>query len=210
MTNDQLTNAPTFLRFGGNFPFGLATDMTNDVRPATNRPRRLNVEQDLPDWDRIVREHGPMAFETAWRILGHAADTEDAVQEALLEAFELRRAQPVNNWGGLLRRMVTFRALDALRRRRRTEPLGHDPPSGPGTQPDAVAEEQELAARLRAALARLPHRESEVFSLRFFGELSNAEIAEQLDIPAGAVGVALHKARSRLETLLGVRERPSV
>ena len=26
------------------------------------------------NWDRIVRDHGPMVFGTAWRILGHAAD----------------------------------------------------------------------------------------------------------------------------------------
>ena len=31
----------------------------------------------MTDWDRIVREHGPMVFGTAWRILGHVADTED-------------------------------------------------------------------------------------------------------------------------------------
>ena len=26
------------------------------------------------DWEKIVREHGPMVFTTAWRILGQAAD----------------------------------------------------------------------------------------------------------------------------------------
>ena len=67
----------------------------------------------MPDWDGIVREHGPMAFRTAWRILGHAADTEDVVQESLLEAFEVHHAQTVSNWGGLLRRIATYRALDA-------------------------------------------------------------------------------------------------
>jgi hypothetical protein len=33
----------------------------------------------VTDWNRIVREHGPLVFGTAWRILGHAADTEDVV-----------------------------------------------------------------------------------------------------------------------------------
>jgi DNA-directed RNA polymerase specialized sigma24 family protein len=60
-----------------------------------------------------------MAFDTAWRLLGHAADTEDAVQEAFLEAFRLHGRQQVCNWGGLLQHLATRRAIDRLRRRHR-------------------------------------------------------------------------------------------
>lgn len=152
-----------------------------------------------------------MAFDTAWRLLGHAADTEDVVQEALLEAFRLHERQPVRNWGGLLRHLATRRAIDRLRQRRtglqlRPEVLASEPASPKSDQPEWVAIERELADRLRLAIARLPDREATVFSLSCLGEMENREIAETLGISTDAVGVALHKARNRLKHLLGLQE----
>lgn len=155
----------------------------------------------MTDWDRIVREHGPMVFGTAWRILGHAADTEDLVQDVFLEAFRLRATQTVRHWGGLLRRLATCRALDRLRQRKRTVPL-----DGlelfTGDDPEANAIGRELSERLREAMATLPQREATVFCLRYFDDLPNHAIADVLKITPGAVAVALHKARTRLEALL--------
>ena len=56
-----------------------------------------------------------MAWTTAWRILGDAADAEDAVQDAFLDAVRLVRQGAVGDWGALLRRLATCRALDLLR-----------------------------------------------------------------------------------------------
>jgi RNA polymerase sigma factor (sigma-70 family) len=86
------------------------------------------------------------------------------------------------------------------------EPVDLDRPAPAATQPDAVAVGLELATRLRAALTALPDREQQVFSLRYFGELTNGEIAAALEINIGAVAVALHKARTRLEQLLQTAE----
>jgi RNA polymerase sigma-70 factor, ECF subfamily len=165
----------------------------------------------LPDWESIVRTHGPMAFDTAWRLLGHVADTEDVVQEALLDAFRLHGREPVGNWGALLRHLTARRAIDRLRKRRSTVslppiPLQFEPAAPESQQPESVAVERELADRLRLAMAELSDREAGVFSLRHFGELTNAEIAETLGISLDAVGVALHKARKRLKELLGHEE----
>ena len=169
------------------------------------------MDSDLPNWESIVRTHGPMAFDTAWRILGHTADTEDVVQDALLDAFRLHGHNPVKNWGALLRHLTTRRAIDRLRKRRfarslSNDPAASDPPSPQSEQPESAAEQQELADRLRRALARLSAREAGVFSLRHFGELSNTEIAETMKISADAVGIALHKARKKLKELLGQPE----
>ena len=160
----------------------------------------------MESWPSIVRTHGPMAFDTAWRLLGHVADAEDVVQESLLEAFELHNRQKVHNWGGLLRQVATRRAIDRLRKRRPAETLSQDyaiPQSG---QPEPAAIERELASRLRLAIAELPDREASVFSLRYFSELNNSEIAQALGISTDAVGVALHKARAKLKRLLHIEQ----
>src|SRR6516165_7568288 len=106
----------------------------------------------VTDWERIVREHGPRAFGTAWRILGHAADAEDVVQEVFLQAFQVQQEERVRCWEALLRRLATCRALDRLRQRRASVPLEGLALVNPSDDPEAVAVEHELADRLREAL----------------------------------------------------------
>jgi RNA polymerase sigma-70 factor (ECF subfamily) len=156
----------------------------------------------VTDWDRVVREHGPRVFAIAWRILGHAADAEDVVQEAFLQAHQTSLAGPIRCWSALLRRLATCRALDRLRRRRPTVPLHEQAPGKNGDGPEEIALERELAERLRQSLGQLPQREAEVLCLRYFDDLSYESIAEALQIRPGAVAVALHKARTRLEAIL--------
>ena len=164
----------------------------------------------MTDWESIARAHGPMAFETAWRILGHVQDTEDATQEALVDALRLHRDGGVDNWGGMLRRLATRRALDRLRQRRArgrdAAPLDEDMSSRSADRPDNVAVGRELAGRLRAALAELPERQATVFALRYFGEMRTPEVAAALEISEHAVAVALNKARGALAQLLGVAD----
>jgi RNA polymerase sigma-70 factor (ECF subfamily) len=157
------------------------------------------------NWDRLVQNHGPAVFGIAWRILGHAVDAEEVVQDVFLEAFRVRGALPVKNWPGLLRRLATCRALD--RRRSRKPALSLDALGlvETNTDPEAAAVGRELAERLREAVAQLPEQEGAVFSLRYYEDLSNQEIAETLNVSPGAVAAALHRARAKLAAqLLGV------
>ena len=156
----------------------------------------------MADWDRIVREQGPLIYRTAWRILGHAADTEDVVQEVFLQVHQFVQTRPVRCWSGLLRRLAACRALDRLRQRRAAVPLDGLELAANGETPDEAAVSHELADRLRQAIAELPPREAEVFCFRYFDDLSYQEIADTLSISSGAVAMALHKARAKLETLL--------
>jgi RNA polymerase sigma-70 factor (ECF subfamily) len=156
----------------------------------------------VTDWDRIVREHGPMVFGTAWRILGHVADTEDVVQEVFLHAHQYQQTRTIRCWPALLRRLSACRALDRLRQRRATLSLNGIHAFSPLAEPDAIAVANELADRLRQAIARLPQREGAVFCLRYFEDQTNPQIAEALSISCAAVATALHKARAKLEALL--------
>jgi RNA polymerase sigma-70 factor, ECF subfamily len=157
----------------------------------------------VTDWDRIVREHGAAVFGTAWRILGHVADTEDVVQEVFLQVYRMQATQPVRHWAGLLRQLAACRALDRLRKRRGVVSLNGMHLSHARDNPEDTAIEHELTERLRQAIARLPGREAEVFCLRYFEEYSYQQIASTLDINPGAVAAALHKARAKLEVMLG-------
>lgn len=156
----------------------------------------------MTDWDRLFEEHGPFVFRIAWRLLCHAADVEDVVQETFLEAYRLQTRQPVKNWRGLLRRMATLTALRRLRQRRPTVPLAEATVLAKEELPEQSAARRETETQLRLALSQLPEREAAVFCLRYFDDLSLHEIGAQLGIGYSAAGVALYRARQKLERAL--------
>ncbi len=161
----------------------------------------------MTDWNSIVRQHGQVAWLTAYRLLGNYADAWDCYQNTFLEALKVDGREAVRDWPPLLRRLATARALDMLRVRyrdkSRNEPSQDvldsataDP--GPGQQAEAA----ELTERLRAALAQLPSQQAEVFCLRWLDEMSYRQIAGRLQLDTNTVGVLLHRARKHLQGLL--------
>jgi RNA polymerase sigma-70 factor (ECF subfamily) len=164
----------------------------------------------VPDWQAIVREHGPAVWQTAYRLLANHDDTADCFQEAFLAALEVSRRQRVRNMPGLLQRLATTRAIDRLRQRTRHERRRaneHSPtPTGPSDcEPAAHAQRRELAGRLRAAIAGLPPQEAKAFCLRYFSEMSYRQIAQQLEIRTNAAGVLLRRAKTRLREALNAQ-----
>ncbi len=67
---------------------------------------------------------------------------------------------------------------------------------------DAGAEANERRARLETALASLPNSYRNVVTAHYHDDLNLQEIADQLAITESAVRSRLHRARSRLRTLL--------
>ena len=171
-----------------------------------NSLRLICSEGNLPmsginvkNWQEIVKEHVPSAYQAAWRILEHTQDCEDVLQEVFIEAYKFFAAGRVQCPKAFLYRLVRFRALDALRRRKDHLELDAsrllDRSQGPLEQ--VVQRDEDL--RLRTIVAELPSRQAAVFCLTYFEELSAEEIAPALEISTNAVGLAPHKARSKLQ-----------
>jgi DNA-directed RNA polymerase specialized sigma24 family protein len=109
----------------------------------------------------------------------------------------------VDNWGGLLRHLATRRAIDGC------ESAGNGAlsPAHSGAasdRPESAAIEGELADCLRVAIRAASDREASVFSLRYFGEMSNNEIATTLSISVDAAAVAPTQGAHQLKELLKV------
>lgn len=75
---------------------------------------------------------------------------------------------------------------------------------------DQRLDAEALGAVLAAALAELPARQRDVLLLRAWADLSPAEIAVALGLPAGTVRSDLHRARGFLESELAESGRPAV
>lgn len=157
------------------------------------------------DWQVIVKEHGPVVWQTAQRLLGNEADAADCFQEAFATAFEISRGQRLRNVCGLLVHLATTRAIDKLRERNRRQQRQTNALNRNGAapiDPVARAETHELAGQLRDAIGRLPSQEAQVFCLRYLSGMSYRQIANELDIKANAAGVLLHRAKAKLRGAL--------
>ena len=178
-----------------------------EARGVSPQERSLQVQ----DWQIIVNEHGPVVWQTIYRLLGNHADAADCFQETFLAAFELAHRQPVRNFPGLLVRLATTRAIDRLRQRGRQRQHSADggtcAQTGRG-EPDPLGQvqAQELVGQLREAMGRLPPQEANVFCLRYLNDMSYRQIAREMKIGINAVGVALYRARARLREILAATQ----
>lgn len=160
----------------------------------------------LTDWQVVVKSHGPLVWQTVYRLLGNHTEAADCFQETFLAALEVSRRQPVHNVSGLLVRLATTRAIDRLRqtarRQRHQAEACACPQDGETVDPSSHAQDRELAGRLTEAIGTLPPQEAKVFCLRYLSDMSYRQIAKELDIGTSAVGVSLHRAKVKLRAAL--------
>jgi RNA polymerase sigma-70 factor, ECF subfamily len=181
----------------------------NKRRPGIDIPAAPPMTQTsglrMPDWSAIVDECSPLVWRTVYRILGNHADAADCFQRTFVSAVGV--VEPVRNWPGLLRRLATARALEQLRQRvgaaGRVVRLGDAPPAdGRAGDPPDLAGAEELAARLRDALAEIDPVQAAVFCLVRLDDLSYRDAGAQLGITVNHAGVLLNRARAALRDRL--------
>ena len=167
----------------------------------------------MTDWSKIVRQHGPLVWATAHRLLSNDADANDCFQDAFVSAWELSRQEPIRDWPAALKRLTTARALDRLRRRYRHADRSEALPDAPLADDDApdpsqAAMDAEIVVQLRIALSKIDSQQAEVFCLTVFEGMVYREVADQLGLTVSHVGVLLHRAKKSLQDLM-VDQDPS-
>ena len=161
----------------------------------------------MTDWSDIVRQHGPLVWRTARRLLSHEADARDCFQETFVSAWELSCRESIRHWPAVLKRLTTARALERLRQRYRFRDRSEPWPETPlqderAPDPTQSVADGELAEQLRLALSDLDQQQAEVFCLSVFEGLAYREIASATGHSVSHVGVLLHRARKRLQDLM--------
>lgn len=154
----------------------------------------------------VERESGPIVRACA-RVLEDHDAAEDVAQECFVTAYQL-----IGSWRGegslhgWLIRIAINRALRAVKRQRRFLPLENESgeplaiPGGSEPLPDVLMAERDRL--VQQAVASLPEPYRETIVLRYFGELSIAEIASQTGRPIGTVKTHLGRGLLRLRPAL--------
>ncbi|WP_425497805.1 RNA polymerase sigma factor [Lysobacter arvi] len=153
---------------------------------------------------------GTRAFRFAELGLRNRDDALDAVQDAMMKMLAYR-ARPAAEWTPLFWSILRSRIIDVQRRRtfrlRWLMPAPEREESAldwadDAPDPSRAHEGREAYGKLADALATLPARQREAFTLRVLEELDVATTARAMGCSEGAVKTHLSRAREALQRQL--------
>jgi RNA polymerase sigma factor (sigma-70 family) len=152
----------------------------------------------------VIRRCERMALAVAYAHLGDASRAADAVQEALLKAWQkLGGLEDPARFGAWLCHIVRNVSVDLRRQFKPTEYIGStDERAVIGSQVCDEVDSGERRECVAAALSTLDDVSRSVVVLRYYEDLSSREIGELLGLSAAAVDMRLTRARQQLRPLL--------
>ena len=181
------------------------------------------AEGDSDAFGALVQPHLSLFHNGIHRILGNTADTQDALQDALmsihrdLPKFEGRSR--FSSWGYkvcLNAALMVRRSRVRIQDMERSEPLALGPFDERGhhqetdrlpewqveAQAHALVERQEMRECLTKALDELPDNHRIVFVLKYLEDWETDDIARHLQLTPGTVRQRLHRSRVLLQARL--------
>ena len=174
---------------------------------------RMARAGDQSAFGRLVMAYQKPVYNLAYRMLGNAAEAEEAAQEAFLRAYtHLRTYDPQRRFSSWLMSIASHYCIDRLRRRRINWLPLEDEIATPGDSaelaelnmtsatpnPEAVVAQQEQEAYIQGLLAELSPTDRAAITLHYWYDCSYQEIAETLDLTVSAVKSRLYRARRAL------------
>ncbi len=169
---------------------------------------------DLTGLEYLVERYQARAVHAAYLVVNDLALAEDVVQAAFIKAAEriqqFDETRPFDPW---FYRIVINDALKAARTQQRTVPLEHDPDKEPEARiarvlkapelpPELQIEQDELRQSILQAVYSLPPEQRAAITMRYFLNLSQADMSARLNRPLSTIKWWLRDARKRLRSLL--------
>ena len=187
------------------------------MRPDSGEPSEALLARarrgDARAFEQLALEIERPLYRHATRMLGHD-DAEDAVQDALLSAWKSMASFEGTSFRAWMFRIVTNRALDRLRSRKRHPELPLDPPaesddSASWAEPVAsgpdladLAADREALSVVEHALATIPPDQRAALLLRDVEGFAYEEIAMITSTEIGTVKSRIHRGRLAVRNVL--------
>ena len=146
----------------------------------------------------LVEQH--RAYKLAYLLCGDPLTAEDAVAEAFASVWPRWQRGDVADVGTYLRRAVVNQVISGFRRREleRRERARHRVKQRPRGTEEAAADRQLLLG----ALSRLPPRQRAAIVLRYFEDLTEADIALAMGTSVGTTKAHLSRGLATLRQIL--------
>lgn len=151
----------------------------------------------------LVEQYQTPVYNLCYRMLGNPQEAEDAAQESFWRAYQaLQRYDPQRSFATWLLSIAAHYCIDQ-QRRKRAPSISIDetfeeiiPDHAPDPETATVASEQDR--QLHQLMAALNPQDRAVLVLRYWYDLSDAEIGQILSMSTSAVKSRLHRARLQL------------
>lgn len=167
----------------------------------------------------LVERYKDKIYYLCLRMLRSAEDAEDVAQETFLRVYtNLHRFDPKHQFSTWIYRIASNLCIDRIRKKKPNhsldEPIKGDEggrdrlsqQAGDEPTPEESLIALETRKRVVDALEQLPAHYRAVIVLRYFHDLSLAEIGEILSLPVTTVKTRVHRGREALRRLLSPME----
>lgn len=175
------------------------------------------MDGDRESFAELVSRYQRPVYNLTYRMLGEAREAEDAAQEAFMRAYQhLKRYDAKRSFKTWLLSIASNYCIDRLRKRRLTwlsldEPLPPHPAlNSTKPQPEQAAVNNERQSAVQALLGELQPDYRAAVVLRYWYDMSYAEIAETLDTTESAIKSRLFRARQMLASKLEANPVPGL
>ena len=150
------------------------------------------------EFSEFAHSRWPGLVRLGYAVTGDRDQAQDLAQTALANAYaSWSRVRKADDPDAYLRRIVLNAHLGSFRKRRVTERLTGYPPDMLAPVPDPAGQHGDRATVI-AALGTLPRRQREVLVLRYWLDLTEAQVAATLGCSVGNVKSQTSRALSRL------------
>ena len=171
----------------------------------------LDSDADRQFFEDLYTQYHRLMYAQALQITKDSSTAQDVISDslmALMKKIDLLRTLPCNKLRSYIVITVKHHAINHFHRQKRERPLDDEKMlmfSVPDQAEDRLMEKAGVE-RIKDAIAALPAREKDIMLMRYFREMSDEEIAEEMDIRAVSVRVHLSRARKHLVQLLQGKE----
>jgi len=150
----------------------------------------------------LVKAYQTAVYNLAYRMLGNAAEAEDAAQETFLKAYtRLKTYDSERKFSSWLLSIASHHCIDRLRQRRFALSLDELPPwrwLASSSRPEEVVIRSQERDEVHQLLDQLPPHYRAAVVLHYWCDLSYQEIAEAMETTESAVKSTLYRARRML------------
>lgn len=159
-------------------------------------------------WIKLIERYEQAIYNYGLRMTGNADDAMDLMQEVFISVFRnLASYRAEGSFKSWLFRIAHFRCVEFYRRKRYHQNIDEgeeviDDHACASQWAFDTARSRELVVAMQA----LPLEQKAVIELKFFGQFTFEEIAQQLDISTNTIKSRLYSALGKMKALLEVTD----
>ncbi|MFT4754369.1 MAG: RNA polymerase sigma factor (sigma-70 family) [Salibacteraceae bacterium] len=165
-------------------------------------------------FEQLMNLYSKSIFFEIHKLVRNEETANDLMMESMAKAFEqLSQYQPKFAFSTWLKRVSINHTIDSLRKGKLTtvsmdgsvnaygEPVGFEVTSDMPTPAEQLIQNERSEA-VREYVSGLKEMYRELITLRYFKEMSYAEIATETSLPEGTVKARLHRAKGLLQDMM--------